>query len=85
MKETSKTYVVILIVVLGWITLLLALNKRVMENEEPSKFDQAYEKVQHFDSLFYEARERGEIEEMIQFNDSTKLYTGKMIKNLMEE
>ena len=53
--------------------------------KEPSRFEQAYEKIKYFDSLFYKARERGDIEKMIQFNDSTKFYAREMVKNLMED
>lgn len=85
MKDTLRHLTILFVFILGWIILLLFLNKKIMESEEPSKFDQAYEKVQYFDSLFYEARTRGDIEEMIQFNDSTKFYARKMVKNLMED
>ena len=52
--------------------------------KEPSRFEQTYEKIKYFDNLFYKTRERGDIEKMIQFNDSTKFYAREMVKNLME-
>lgn len=61
----------------------MTLKKEKIEQEH-SKFDQAYQKVQHFDSLSEVYTQKEDLQMMIDCRDSMVYYLGEMIRNFNE-
>lgn len=84
MKEINE-YFKLLLLGFGIITLVGLCVSKKEQIKEPSRFKQAYQKVQYFDSLSQVYTDQNNLYMMIEYRDSMMYYFGEMIKNLKEE